>query len=588
MHPLDYAVLVLYLAVLIGKSVFLARRAARGSAAYFLAGKKMPWWALGASGMSSNLDAAGTMTIVALIYTFGLHGFFIEMRGGVVLPIAVFLAFMGKWHQRSDVVTTGEWMHLRFGTDAPGKAARFTAALTYLVITVGMVVFFVAAAGKFLAVFLPFDETTCQVAMAVLALAYTMISGLYGVVWTDVMQAGLIGFAAVYVAVLAATYVSPELIDQWPGAAYNSAVPVVGGGLVEGGTEAYAPFLLFLLFWAGKGVLEGLGGSGGSAYMAQRFYASQDVPTVKKLCMLWTVLFAFRWPMVLGFVILGIHLGIGQRDPELVLTGVLGSDLFPVGVKGLLITAIFAASMSTFDSTINAGASYVVRDVLLPLRPGANERTQVVWGYLASAGIVAAGLTLALLFAEGIVDLWVTIVIQLFPAFLIPFALRWFWARFNGWGFTAGVAAGFAAAFGWTFVQAPEALESYGVFVQNGAFTDIAILGSVGLVSLLGCLVGTYATRPVKDTTLRRFYDQIKPFGVWPRGWKQPDAAEHRGDVLRLLLALTWQVSTFLLPMLAMLRMWTPLAVLGVVWLVTGSLLLRDAFNDRPNAADPK
>ncbi|MEM6757780.1 MAG: hypothetical protein AAF586_11485 [Planctomycetota bacterium] len=605
MHALDYAVLVLYLAVLIGKSVFLARRAARGSEAYFLAGRNMPWWALGASGMSSNLDAAGTMTIVALIYTFGLHGFFIEMRGGVVLPIAVFLAFMGKWHQRSSVVTTGEWMHLRFGADAPGKAARFTAAMTYLVITVGMVVFFVAAAGKFLAVFLPFDETTCQVAMAVVALLYTMVSGLYGVVWTDVLQAGLIGFAAVYVAVLAATLVSPELIERWPGAQYNSAVPVVSQGLEHTiysehdgdperaklaiSTESYAPFLLFLVFWAGKGVLEGLGGSGGSAYMAQRFYASRDVPTVKKLCMLWTVLFAFRWPMVLGFVILGVHLGIGQRDPELVLTGVLGSDLFPVGVRGLLVTAIFAASMSTFDSTINAGASYVVRDVLLPLKPKASERTQVVWGYLASAGIVAAGLTLALLFAEGIVDLWVTIVIQLFPAFLIPFALRWFWARFNGWGFTLGVAAGFAAAFGWTFIT-PETLgiriinlsmdeESLvilnNVLIQNGAFTDIAILGSVGLVSLVGCLVGTYATRPVDHTTLRNFYDQIKPFGVWPHAWKQPDAAEHRGDVLRLLLALTWQVSTFLLPMLAMLRIWTPLAVLGAVWLVTGSLLLR-------------
>ncbi|MEM6459575.1 MAG: hypothetical protein AAF710_09315 [Planctomycetota bacterium] len=577
MHWLDYAVLVLYLVVLVGKSVFLARRAARGSEAYFLAGRNMPWWALGASGMSSNLDAAGTMTIVALVYAFGLHGFFIEMRGGVVLPIAVFLAFMGKWHQRSNVVTTGEWMHLRFGTDAAGKAARFTAALTYLVITVGMVVFFVAAAGRFLAVFLPFDETTCQVAMAVVALAYTMVSGLYGVVWTDVLQAGLIGFAAVYVAVLAATLVSPDLIEQWPGAVYNSAVPVVSGGLISDGAEAYAPFLLFLLFWAGKGVLEGLGGSGGSAYMAQRFYASQDVPTVKKLCMLWTVLFAFRWPMVLGFVILGIHLGIGQADPEAVLTGVLGSDLFPVGVKGLLITAIFAASMSTFDSTINAGASYAVRDVLLPLKPGAGERTQVVWGYLASAGIVAAGLTLALRFAEGIVDLWVTIVIQLFPAFLIPFALRWFWARFNGWGFTAGVAAGFAAAFGWTFAPGsfPGSGDVHNIFVQNGAFTDIAILGSVGLTSLLGCLVGTFVTRPVDDATLHRFYDQIKPFGVWPRDWKRPDTAEHRGDLLRLLLALTWQVSTFLLPMLAMLRMWPSAAVLGAVWLVTGSLLLR-------------
>lgn len=674
MHFLDYSIIAAYLIVLVGKSLFLAKKAAGGSDDYFLAGKKMPWWALGASGMSSNLDAAGTMTIIALIYTYGLHGFFIEMRGGVVLPIAVFLAFMGKWHQRSNVVTTGEWMHLRFGTAAAGKAARFTAALTYLIITVGMVVFFVAAAGKFLAAFLPFTEVQCQVGMALAALTYTMISGLYGVIWTDVVQAGLIGFAAVYIAVLATGYVTPELMEQWPGAQYNSAIPVLNEGLFTGDTseiewiqdhrnpqgiahpyrngegllwsESYSPFILFLLFWIGKGLLEGLGGSGGSAYMAQRFYASQDVPTVKKLCMLWTVLFAFRWPMVLGFAILAIHLGIGESNPEDILTGVLlDPDLFPVGIRGLLVTAIFAASMSTFDSTINAGASYVVRDIYVPLashkgdgphcgqcgydlagsseaaacpecgaalpehrttRREPSEKSQVLVGYLASGLIVAAGLTLALLFAEGVVDVWVTIVIQLFPAFLIPFALRWFWARFNGWGFTAGVFTGFAAAFGLTFLGSPPELAdapayssmamhgpsmisqwcyNFAPFIQNGQWTDVAILGFVGLCSLVGCLAGTFATSPVDDKTLYAFYQQIRPLGRWPRAWKQPDRAEHRGDVLRLVVAVVWQVSTFLLPMTLMLRMWTAGMILAVVWMVTGFLLLRDAQNAGRDAA---
>ncbi len=605
---LDYGIIAAYLLILIGKSFLLAKRAAKGSESYFLAGKKMPWWALGASGMSSNLDAAGTMTIIALIYTYGLHGFFIEMRGGVVLPIAVFLAFMGKWHQRSNVVTTGEWMHLRFGTGGAGKAARFTAAATYLVITVGMVVFFLAAAGKFLAAFLPYDQTTCAVAMAVVALLYTMVSGLYGVIWTDVVQAGLIGFAAIYVAVLAAGYVTPELLEQWPGARYNSAVPVMnqglehvvtgdkgegdaGRGLIQISTESYSPFLLFLCFWIGKGLLEGLGGSGGSAYMAQRFYASQDIPTVKKLCMLWTVLFSFRWPMVLGFAILAIHLGLGRSNPEEILTGVLLSDLFPVGIRGLLVTAIFAASMSTFDSTINAGASYVVRDIVRPLSPTVSDKAQVLWGYLASAAIVAAGLTLALLFADGVVDVWVTIVIQLFPAFLIPFALRWFWARFNGWGFTLGVATGFLAAFAWTFIDGPATLgfgEHLGVIVQNNAFTDVAILGSVGLASLLGCLLGTYATAAVDRETLSSFYQQIRPLGLWPKAWKQPDTAEHRGDLLRLVLAVVWQVSTFLLPMTLMLRLWTAGAVLGIIFAVTGIILLQDARKpDVSPAASP-
>jgi SSS family solute:Na+ symporter len=602
MHTIDYLIVAGYLVILVVKSFFLARSAAGGASDYFLAGRKMPWWALGASGMSSNLDAAGTMTIISLIYLYGLHGFFIEMRGGVVLPIAVFLAFMGKWHQRSHVVTTGEWMLLRFGDTWQGHAARYTAAFTYLIITVGMVVFFLAAAGKFLAVFLPFDPVTCAVAMAAVALLYTMISGLYGVIWTDVLQAALIGFAAIYIAITAAGYVTPELLAQWPGHQYNTALPLVSDGLQttvyadKGDTPRaqnliaipvtqYSPFLLFLLFWAGKGILEGLGGSGGSAYMAQRFYASHDVPTVKKLCMLWTVLFAFRWPMVLGFAILAIHLGIGEQDPERILPGVLLSDLFPPVIRGLLVTAIFAASMSTFDSTINAGASYVVRDLYLPFaqrhgRPGPSQRAQVVAGYVASALIVAAGLTLALLFAEGVVDVWVTIVIQLFPAFLIPFALRWFWARFNGAGFTLGVLTGFAAAFAWTFLPTPNHLglaDNVSVFIQNNAFTDIATLSAISLASLLGCFLGTFLTQPTDTDHLRRFYQQIRPLGLWPRDWKQPDRPEHTADLLRLALALTWQITTFLLPMFAMLRMTAPTLIAAVIWFITGWLLLRDA-----------
>ena len=594
LHWLDYSIIVGYLVMLVAVAVWVARKASKGSEHYFLAGKNLPWWALGASGMSSNLDAAGTMTIISLIYLYGIHGFFIEMRGGVVLPIAVFLAFMGKWHQRSRVVTTGEWMLLRFGHDWQGRLARYAAAATYLVITVGMVTFFLEAAGKFLAVFLPLDATTCSVAMAMIALLYTMVSGLYGVIWTDVFQSVLIGLGAIYVAVLAATYVSPELLANWPGAKFNEVVPRVGEGLtrimppaeVDGGEAvtltSYAPFLLFLVFWAGKGILEGLGGSGGSAYMAQRFYASRDVPTVKKLCLLWTVLFAFRWPMVLGFAILAIHLGIGDQDPEKILPGVLTSDLIPIGITGVLIAAIFAASMSTFDSTINAGASYAVRDLFVPLKGGeASERSQVWAGWISSAAIVGVGLALQLLFAEGVVNVWVAIVETLFPAFLLPFALRWFWSRFNGLGFLLGVVFGFTASvvlrltpsdvttMGWP--------DAYGALIQNGELSSVARISFVSLSSLVGCLLGTILAPNTDLHTRRKFYDQIRPLGFWPRDWKRHDRHEHVRDVIRLAVALLWQTFTFMLPMLAVLQMWTPFLILLAIWLPLLIFLLKDS-----------
>ncbi len=567
--PLDYSIIVIYLLGLLACGAYLSRRARTDSEAYFLGGRKLPWWALGASGMSSNLDAAGTMTIVTMLYLYGVHGFFIEMRGGVVLPIAVFLAFMGKWHQRSQVVTTAEWMKLRFGDGFGGKSARFLAALTYLVITIGMVVFFLAAAGKFLAVFLPFSPATCSIGMALIALVYTLLSGLFGVVWTDVFQGFLIAAAAIYISIQAGMLVDAELLGRWEANRLNTVLPKTS----DSGLGQYELFGAFLLAWMAKGMVEGLGGSGGSAYMAQRFYAARTPSECQKIGMLWTLLFAFRWPMAIGIAIIGIHLGIGGEDPEKLLPQALTSDIFPNGVRGIVVAALFAASMSTFDSTINAGASYVVRDLYLPLREGADEKAQVRCGYVASIAIVALGLVLAMLVVESVVDVWITIVIQLFPAFLVPFALRWFWGRFNGEGFSLGIVFGFAASL-------LAAITPFGKELN-----EAQTLAAVSSISLLGCIAGAFAFKPTPTKALHRFYQQIRPNGLWRKDWKSPHQAELRKNWIRLAVAVVWQVSTFMLPMFLVLNRWADAISIAAVWTVSFVALLKLAEDGNESAA---
>lgn len=563
MEFIDYAILGVYLIVLAVIGLWLTRRAGQSTEHYFLGDRAMPWWALGASGMASNLDVAGTVTIVALIYAYGVQGFFIEFRGGVVLPIAVFLAFMGKWHRRSQVMTTAEWMILRFGDGTPGRLARTMAALTYLVITVAMTVFFFTAAGKFLAEFVPLGAWSCTLIMAAVAFGYTLLGGIYGVVWTDVFQAGIIGGAAVYVAILAAKVLSPEVLQAWPGARMNEFWPALSAPELG----SYSAFGAFLVVWTAKGLLEGLGGSGGSAYMAQRFYAARSDAECQKIGLLWTVLFAFRWPMVVGFVVLAASLtgATGATlDPERIIPVVLNSEYFPPGARGIILAALLAAAMSTFDSTLNAGAAYLVKDIYEPLRRGASERELVWVGYGASALIVALGLGIAAFVGSSVVTVWVNIVMLLFPAFLVPFALRWYWSRFNGGGFAGGIGAGFLAAW----------LTQAGAF---GALNEAQQFLVIAGCSLAGSLTATLATAPVPRATLMTFYARVRPSGLWPAEWKKAHAAEHRRDGVRLAVAVLWQIATFLLPMAAVLQRWPEVLVLAGLSGGLGWWLLRDS-----------
>ena len=150
MHPVDYGIIILYLGVLIGIGLFLQRRAAGSIDSFFLGNNRIPWWALGASGMASNLDVSGTMIIAALVYAIGVQGFYIEIRGGVVLVMAFFMIFMGKWNRRANVMTTAEWMQFRFGRGRQGNAARILAAVANLVFAIWMVTYFAQGAGIFL------------------------------------------------------------------------------------------------------------------------------------------------------------------------------------------------------------------------------------------------------------------------------------------------------------------------------------------------------------------------------------------------------------------------------------------------------
>jgi Na+/proline symporter len=557
----------------------MQRKAGRNIDSYFLGEKKLPWWALASSGMSSNLDISGTMIIAALIYALGAKGFYIEIRGGVTLIMAFLMIYMGKWNRRSGAMTLAEWMKLRFGEGRPGQAARLVAAISSIIMTVAMVTYFALGGGKFLDQFLGIgnylglpSEFWAATLLISIAMVYTVASGLYGVVWTDVFQGILIFGAIAYMASLAYSINLPE--------EFTISLPLFDGGFQRytttlkewtsiipsselniDGASQYSIYNLFgvaIMFYLMKVVLEGSGGTGN--YMLQRFFAAKDDREAGLISAFWVFLLSFRWVFIGSIAIIGVSLGTKIVDPELVLPAVI--ETLPIGIKGFLIAGLMAAGMSTFDSTVNAGAAYWVKDIYqLYINPQASEKKLMAHSYMASVFIVIAGLGLMLVF-KNINDIWGWITMSIGSGLLLPMLLRWYWSRMNGWGFAIGTLSGMISAIAFKAI-APAGVTEYTMFALSTT------------VSLIGTIIGTMFTKPTDESTLQSFYNKTRPFGSWGRFKSQLNPEEiqavdkeNRRDIFSTVLAVPWQVSFFLLMMSFMFKAWTNVLVLGVVFLV--------------------
>jgi Na+/proline symporter len=306
-------------------------------------GRRLPWWVLGMSGTASNFDMTGTMVMVSLLFAIGLQGFWVAMRGGMCLPLGLLLVYMGAWLRRSRVMTTAEWMELRFGTGPAGQAARILSALANLVVTVAFLTYFVKGTGKFLAVFLPLDADACSLLMVTVGLLYTAASGLFGVVYTDVLQEVLMLAAAVWVGIQAATLPDHATALAAAGPQWLSLAPQATtepmGWLTD--PTMYQAFGLCIVFWMARGLLEGAGGLTGG-YMPQRYYAAKNDREAVYLTAQWIILLLFRWALIAGVVVLGLAAAAGDpqvasvlsADPEKTLPLVIFRAL-PSGVRGV-------------------------------------------------------------------------------------------------------------------------------------------------------------------------------------------------------------------------------------------------------------
>ncbi len=320
MHPIDYAVVVLYFAVVIGVGFWYQRRASKSLDSYFLGGKSMHWLALAMSGSVSTFDITGTMWIVALIYLFGMKSMWNHWMWGFLMA-AFFMSYMGKWVRRSRVMTGAEWMVTRFGSGRDGQLARISYTLMAVVMLAGFIGYAFQGIGKFAAEYveLGLDEQTsirvCAVAIFAITTLYVLLGGLYSVVITNVIQTAVLTVGSIVIAAVAYTHLSPDLLAgaaPTDGTSLTSLMPqwrLEHAADLPSDYGGYELFGALVLVWVVKGLLLNLGGPG-QMYDFQIFLSTRSPRDACKLGAAWSAFLIVRWAMCMGIALLAITKGI--------------------------------------------------------------------------------------------------------------------------------------------------------------------------------------------------------------------------------------------------------------------------------------
>jgi SSS family solute:Na+ symporter len=284
--------------------------------------------------------------------------------------------------------------------------------------------------------------------------------------------------------------------------------------------------------------------AGGPAQMYdfQRFLAARDARDAAKVGAAWSVFLIVRWAMATGIVLLALTGVAGVTDSEKVMPLVLLKFL-PAGFRGIVIAGLLAAFMSTFSSTVNSGASFIVRDIWQPyFCPQADEKKSVHFSYVATILLVLIGVAIGTK-ASSIAQIWSWIMMALGAGVVIPNVLRWYWWRMNGWGYALGTLGGMILSLVVLFFPGAPA---YYVFP------------SVCAASLFVSIAASLATQPTDLDILVGFYKSVRPFGLWkPIVRKAELSAEELSiksesvlrTVLNVVLAMLAITGLYLFPM---------------------------------------
>ena len=469
---LDYWTLTAYFAVLVMMGIYFA---SKGSTTedFFLAGRRMPWWATGLSIFGTQLSSISFMAVPAKVYATDWVYFLLQMTIVMVAFPVVFLYL--PFFRRVKMTSAYEYLEGRFNLPV-----RLYASLSFVLYQLGRMAIVLFLPAIALSTVTGISVYACILVMGALSTLYTVMGGMKAVIWTDVVQVFVLYGGALLSLVILLTSLDGGL-----------------AGLVSEGL-AYDKFHMFNWTWdwtttavwvvlVGNLFLNLVPYTSDQA-VVQRYFTTKDEKTAARS--IWTNAILIV-PSTLTLFLLGTGLWAFYRSNPALLDPALPTDsifpLFisqqlPAGVAGLLIAAVFAASMSTLDSSLNSVSAALVTDFFVRFRPSSSDRTRLALARVLTAGLgVLATATSIALATFDIASLWDTFqgMMGLLGGGLAGlFALGMFFRSANGAGAMTGAVSSILILY----------------WVQQHSDLHFFLYGAVGVLS---CVVVGLATSPL-------------------------------------------------------------------------------------------
>ena len=447
MNEFDWVIVALYIAGMIGLSIYLSR-GQKTMKDYYLAGNNIKWWQISLSTMATQCSTNSLLGAPAFVGFAALGGLvWLQYELAVPLAMIFIMIFLMPFYRKAGVISIYEYLELRFGV---GTRTVLSLLFQFLrAFSTGITVYGISLV---ISISLNISLWSCVFLVFVITIIYDSIGGMKGVIISDVIQMfvlvigiSVIGYYAVsavggFSEVLA--HISPERLK---------ILDFSHHGLGDGRKFAFWPMLIggFFLYVSYYGC---------DQTQVQRELSSKSIDDSRRSLFMNGIL---RFPLVLLYCFVGVAISaFAVKYPEFmelmpVTDGVVNNNMvvpvfvfeyLPHGMIGLIVVALFSAAMSSLDSTINSLSAITMKDLIEKFTNIAkNDRSQLIWSKITTVfwGVVCTGCVYFVQVGESVISQINKIGSLINGPIMATFMLAIFTKRATDFGTVVGIILGF-------------------------------------------------------------------------------------------------------------------------------------------------